>query len=527
MTGDRSWLRSAVVASLALSALTCTGERDSSPVSPVYRSDVDKILTERCATCHSGDLPKGGWNATTYLGAIACVDPTKAVAVLPPDGTAPILRALDDSTHKNLPSAPTEAERARLVAWVSGGSPAFPGTAHPPGIIDPRSPAFHGKLLRDERWAPMMDAKNPMACGRCHEGAPSGRPDKVVGTAPGATDCRTCHTDTNGPLACATCHGDGPRAAPPRNLCFFPGDADRAGAHVAHVNPGPNHGVGLPCSTCHAAPNPNDPASILTGTHANGAVEIVFDPGVVKEGSYDPQTKTCTVSCHHRGGTRPIVTWKDQGPLDCNSCHTAPPQPHYTGKACTFCHHEANATGTALSPGPLHVNGKVDLGDGSGKCGACHGTGDDPWPTVGAHPAHKNPKVTTPLDCTSACHLVPAQLHDPAVPSHLNGTIDLVFGGHALDRGSSPQWNGTSCTNVGCHGTGLMAKPPVTPVWTDPKTGACGTCHALPPESIHTPNTNCDRVECHGSEIERDPLNAPVISTSGKTLHINGLIDHK
>ena len=32
-----------------------------------------------------------------------------------------------------------------------------------PGIIDPRSPAFHGALLRSTRWAPMLDSTNPNA----------------------------------------------------------------------------------------------------------------------------------------------------------------------------------------------------------------------------------------------------------------------------------------------------------------------------------------------------------------------------
>lgn len=516
--GDKRWLWSAFAAVLALFALTCTGGRDSSPVSPVYRSDVDQILTQRCATCHSGAAPKGGWSATTFLGAIACVDPSKEVAVLPPDERAPIVRALDDATHLGVASA---QERARLTAWVRHGAPAFQGTAHPPGIIDPRSDAFHGKLLRDARWSQMLDPKSPEACGRCHEGAPV-RPDKVVFAAAGATNCRSCHTDPNGPLGCTTCHGDGTRAAPPRDPCFFPADVARAGAHVAHVLPGPMHGVGLACTTCHATPSAELASAILSGAHANGAVEVVFDPKAVTEGSFDPTTGSCTVSCHNRGGTRPKVAWRDKGPLDCNSCHTAPPKPHYTGQACSFCHHEANANGTALTGGPLHVNGRVDLGDGSGKCGACHGKGDDPWPSVAAHPAHQSPKLTTPLACTS-CHTVPAAIHDPG---HMNGTVDVVFSGRALDRGAVPSWNGTSCSQVACHGAGLAAPPPVTPVWTDPKGGACGACHGIPPTSIHTPNKGCDRVECHGAEIGRDSFNEPAISATGKALHIDGVIQH-
>ena len=85
------------------------------------------------------------------------------------------------------------------------------------------------------------------------------------------------------------------------------------------------------------------------------------------------------------------MTWTQApAPVGCNDCHLSPPANHYTG-ACTGCHAEANATGTALTPGPLHVNGKVDLGNGSGQCGACHGSGNSPWPTTQVHAAHQNP----------------------------------------------------------------------------------------------------------------------------------------
>src|SRR6202041_3855632 len=101
---------------------------------------------------------------------------------------------------------------------------------------DPRSNAFHGALLRNQHWAPMLNANDPNACGGCHEGVPAPVPG-VTFAAPGATACTTCHSEPGGPLACGTCHGSGARTYPPRDLCFFPGDALTAGAHAAHVEP--------------------------------------------------------------------------------------------------------------------------------------------------------------------------------------------------------------------------------------------------------------------------------------------------
>jgi predicted CxxxxCH...CXXCH cytochrome family protein len=177
--------------------------------------------------------------------------------------------------------------------------------------------------------------------------------------------------------------------------------------------------------------------------------------------------------------------------------------------------------GTALTGGPLHLNGKVDLGNGTGLCGACHGTGASPWPTTAAHPAHQNPTLTVPLACSS-CHVVPATILDPV---HLDGTVHVTLAGLAAARGAEPVWNGTQCTNVACHGANL-ADPAAVPAWDD-TSGAqakCGACHGIPP-SEHTTATNCSRSDCHGSEVTLDTNGAPLISANGKALHVDGIIE--
>ena len=200
----------------------------------------------------------------------------------------------------------------------------------------------------------------------------------------------------------------------------------------------------------------------MIGLHGDGHVEVIFDPTKIgPEASYDRATGACAVSCHDLGGQTPRPTWNETIAITCNSCHLSPPAGHYPG-SCTNCHAEANAAGTALT-GPLHLNGEVDLGNGSGLCGACHGTGESPWPTTAAHPAHQNPTIALPIACSS-CHVVPATITDP---THLDGTVEVTFTGLAVARGASPVWNGTSCTSVACHGANL-ADPAAVPVLGGP-----------------------------------------------------------
>lgn len=254
-------------------------------------------------------------------------------------------------------------------------------------------------------------------------------------------------------------------------------------------------------------------------------MDVQFDPAIV-QGGYDSKSGTCMVSCHNRGGARPTPGWQDKGPLKCGDCHTSPPANHYTGNPCSTCHHEANADGTGRTPGPLHVNGKVDLGDGSGKCGACHGQGDDPYPTKDAHPSHQNPKLTTPVACQT-CHDVTATPpQDIHTWNHMDGKVQITFSGRAKERLANPSWDGVGCNGVACHGAKLSNPPAINPLWKDPShlPSTCGTCHGIPP-NFHAPSGNCDSTACHGSEITRDAQNHVQISQSGKTLHINGVIN--
>jgi predicted CxxxxCH...CXXCH cytochrome family protein len=168
------------------------------------------------------------------------------------------------------------------------------------------------------------------------------------------------------------------------------------------------------------------------------------------------------------------------------------------------------------------MNGRVDLGDGSGQCGACHGTGASPWPGSAAHPSHQRPELTDPVACAS-CHPVPTSIVDPV---HLDGVVHVSFSGPALARGSSPAWDGATCAAVACHGANLPDPPAVTPSWRD-TTGAaakCGACHGVPPLQ-HTPSTDCNRSDCHGSEVTIGAGGLFAITAAGKAVHIDGVVE--
>jgi predicted CxxxxCH...CXXCH cytochrome family protein len=260
---------------------------------------------------------------------------------------------------------------------------------------------------------------------------------------------------------------------------------------------------------------------VISGVHGNGGVEIVFDDRVVgPDPSYDRSTGACAVACHDRGGARARPIWNEVIAMRCGDCHGAPPARHYPG-ACNQCHVEVDSTGSQLTARTLHMNGRVDLGDGSDTCGACHGSGDDAWPKSAAHAAHAAPTVTTPVACNS-CHVVPRDVRDQG---HLDGVVAVVFSGRALERSARATWDGRSCHDVACHGAELVDSPPVVPGWSDLSGAArtCDACHRLPPTG-HTASGGCDRVECHGSEIIRSGVSLAV-SESGKHLHLNGRID--
>lgn len=495
-----------IVAILVAGAFAaCDKPRDErAPAS--YATDAKAVLDARCVRCHAGSAPAGGWAADSYLGAIGCAASGAPVTIEGPGARVPLLDALDRDDHAGLASA---EDRAVLAAWIASGTPRSAGGVHGRSFADPRSPESHGSLLRRRRYAPMLDANDADACGACHDGA-GARPDRVRSGAPHAPSCTSCHAEANGPFACGTCHGEGARAYPPRSACFFPGDP-RERAHAAHAGASASRSAGLPCSTCHPEPASGRPG----GVHANGHVDVWFDFAAAgREARFDPAAKSCSGTCHARGGARPSPTWTD-APMTCSDCHASPPPGHYRG-ACTSCHREANADGTALSTPVLHVNGRVDLGDGSGRCGACHGQGDDPWPTTGAHQAHLRPASGRPVEC-GTCHVVPS---GAARHPEGRGSASVRFSGLAVAGGRRASFDPVTrtCSGTYCHeGAGATD---ASPRWAEATPTTCTSCHGAPPPPPHAQGASCGGAACHEGRTS-----GLAITPAGRPTHVDGIID--
>lgn len=490
------------VAVLFVALAACNTEQDFA-AGPTYEADVGPLLQQRCVACHT---PKPGalaFDATSYLGSIGCT--VDGRALLGPG--VPLLAALERPDHQAL-LAP--AEVSLLRRWVQAEAPSTNRNVHPTRFADPRWPSGHAMLLRARRYEAMLDEKSPDACGACHAGAPL--PLRGGLPASGAPACTTCHAETGGVLACSTCHGGGTKGYPAESTCFRPAGPNPK-IHARHVEPGQVSPQGLDCTGCHPTPTLGD----FGKTHANGQVDVWFDRKVAgARASFDPATKQCTGTCHDRGGDRARPAWTDTG-VSCSSCHAAPPATHvdrYRG-ACTSCHRDAAADGKSLLRNDLHRNGRVDLGDGSGKCGACHGDGDDPWPKTGAHQAHARPSKAMPVPCDT-CHTVPNGAQHPSG----RGNAVVRLGGLSIKGGARATYdqNTKRCAETYCH-TGRGGTDP-SPAWFGAPKMACGSCHASPPPLPHSPSTACGGASCHQGSITE----TGAFTDAGIARHVDGLV---
>jgi predicted CxxxxCH...CXXCH cytochrome family protein len=500
---------------LALLLCACAQARTHAPPTPVYANEIARLLEQRCGQCHGEDDAGDGFRVSTYLDTLGCPrsSPHTSAAAKTKTGT-PLLDVLERPDHARLLDA---GEKARLRAWIAADAPLREHTVHAPGILNPHSDDWHGRLAARDHYGPITSAKHPDVCGRCHDGAPV-KPKGVTHPAPGATACSTCHQRPEAVLACGTCHGDGAaRAYPPRDRCLFP--ASKPDAHRAHVESTRLSATALSCTTCHPAAD-----ATLRGTHADGKLEVVFDAALAgTDAHYDPVTGVCAVRCHNQGGARAMPTFKQPGPLGCGDCHGAPPREHYAG-TCDRCHASANADGTALRSPATHMNGEIDLGNGSGDCAACHGKDGDPMPPTPSHILHRTTLLTAPIDC-SECHVVPKVVSSaghldvgPSTPA------DVVFGARARARGQQPSYEAGTCKQVACHGAGLADRIERALRWDAPAANTCVGCHGLPPSKDHPKDDGCASLICHGAEITAGTPD-PAITQTGRALHIDGQIE--
>lgn len=482
----------------------------------VWREDIAPMVERSCASCHSGENPSGGYDTTSYFGLLGGGSDQTPNAIAG-DPNSVLLRKLTANNPDQHPSF--EALLPTLEDWVVRSRLAyFRSLTHEGGLMNPADSDFHGSLVESLGW----DFDN---CASCHGEDFSGGAAKV--------SCKSCHPQ--GPTACDTCHG-----LPPQN-----------GAHKAHTSAGAL-GKTFDCAECHQVPTRyDDPGHILlaSGVLDPSPAEVRFGafasiglpPG--QSPTFQGEEKSCqNVYCH--GGTfndgsaqNPAPSWLSQSSVTCASCHGAPPSDHANSQ-CELCHAQVAGPNQSLLSTALHLNGELQLGDGSDTCSACHGGSDNAAPprdllgqadrtliSVGSHQSHlkSTHRLTKPLEC-SACHEVPEAVSsvghiDSALPA------EVVFSGLAQAGGDLPVWSReqASCSGTYCHGQ-------ATPVWTrfDLGEAACGTCHDLPPQdNNHTesmPPFSC--ATCHPQTVDAFG-NIRITGGPGaeSSFHINGVVD--
>jgi predicted CxxxxCH...CXXCH cytochrome family protein len=282
--------------------------------------------------------------------------------------------------------------------------------------------------------------------------------------------------------ACIGCHGGEGSAAPPHSTKGATSTADvGVGAHAAHLKDGP-FSRAIACGECHVVPR-----SVADAGHMDGKADVTFGPvgSIGEQARWDRATATCAVYCHGSmlpGGSvkAPVWTKVDGTQAACGACHGAPPPaPHPQIANCSGCHPATvRSDGSIDVAGGAHINGKLDLNEGTAACGSCHGI-PPPAPHAqstscgSCHPGysatsvnaatHQNGKVDVNAQACGSCHAIPPSTGQhgrhvsrgyscgtchagftktTAGASHLNGKVDVT----------APGWNGTSCANS-CHGT--------------------------------------------------------------------------
>lgn len=428
-----------------------------------------------------------------------------------------------------------------------------------------------GGLLTQPMWTQVDGAQSK--CGSCH-GNPPPKPH------PQNEDCGLCHQSMNpgdyaaGKISypelhinglvevtstqpCDTCHGSGGNSAPPRDAHNNTAtSAPGVGAHAQHMKASSTWHAPIACNECHLVPG-----SSTDQLHVDQLDEVFLDPTLMVAGSptgvgtggklqipgatWDPATLTCAGSYCHGGNKSPLRdglamtpkwTKVDGTQVQCQSCHGMPPKaPHPVDSDCGKCHPTMTAgNNTTITYPAKHIDGNVDVLNDR-PCDACHGSGGIAAPpldttggmstdlrSVGAHRSHLNASTWRAEITCDQCHKVPTSMQSIG---HIDSPppAELTFGNLA---GLTAAWNGTTCSNVYCHGatlksgTGSAGGTATRPVWTvvNGAQSQCASCHGTPPPPPHPVDSDCGK--CHQTMTAGGGL---VITDPAK--HIDGNLD--
>lgn len=241
----------------------------------------------------------------------------------------------------------------------------------------------------------------------------------------------------------------------------------------------------------------------VPGIHATGWVDpssANFHGKSLETTNYD--LNACK-SCHggdFSGGTSGV---------SCSNCHASP-------QSCNLCH----GNNEHINP-PKSLNG--------GQLNTDRG--------VGAHVQHLTSDTTQRHSAIVECNECHLPVNSFADSNHISKDgqkfAKVIFGtlSRTVTEGVTPNptWNkeAQTCTNTYCHGTFKNGNQSAAPVFNDPGSVVCGSCHGNPttgsplPGGSHTqiyPNrTQC--YLCHFGVMKPDG------SFRDQSRHINGVVD--
>lgn len=211
---------------------------------------------------------------------------------------------------------------------------------------------------------------------------------------------------------------------------------------------------------------------------------------------------------------------------NCQQCHGTDYAGGAVNSSCLPCHEETPEDCIVCHGGVENLTGAPPLDIDDNVNVSARG--------VGTHTAHLEGRVLADgVECAE-CHTVPAAYD---APGHVDSDLpaEVIFSGLALNDGAQPAYtsNSASCSNAYCHGNWSLSRaesqyPNVysaeamvgnsaVPVWTDPTTAQCGSCHNLPPQG-HVDYELNQCVVCHSTVDSNGNI-------ADRSKHINGNIN--
>jgi len=330
--------------------------------------------------------------------------------------------------------------------------------------------------------------------GSYSKGTSFSQTNDLTGTNLGTCNTTDCHgsssdkwgTDLQAYDHCTICHGTKTVGADGSTITTNPekvappvapsGDANKVGAHQAHLTASDGYTDPVACNECHTVPNQTQLLTHLDGLPAEITFGTLAGTGGLTPG-YNSGTMTCnSVYCHGaslNGGADTTPVWNDANYLtggggDCGQCHGNPPNNtqninynhlNVTAGTCADCHPHAGS-------GAQHVDGTLQPSPIT--CDTCHGY---PPLLTGANNKHAPGATAVKHDKSNDNGATLMSNHDDCLTCH--GTKDDGSGNHA------PHANYNPATNHANGNITMNGPSPSTGAGYDETTFGCTkACHA-------------------------------------------------